>query len=339
LTVPAVVENTIVSGNDTPSCSGLSIVDSHDISFPDTSCPGANVDPLLEALAPNGGPTDTQALGPGSPALDAVPASGANCAQTDQRGVIRPAGPGCDVGAFERSGPAVTTGDATGVSSRAATLTGQVIPNGRATTYHFEFGQTAAYGSSTPDQGAGSGVDPVAVSAGVDGLARATTYHYRLVAASSDGTTAGADRTFVTSRSDAPVFLSAKLTRRVFKVDPRGKAEKPVAGAKRGTAFRYTLSEAARVVFEIERVAPGRKVGRRCRKPSRANSRKRACKRYVSPRRFAAAAKAGRNTKKFSGKIGRRALRPGRYRATLVATDADGNASRPKRLAFRVVRR
>jgi hypothetical protein len=43
--------------------------------------------------------------------------------------------------------------------------------------------------------------------------------------------------------------------------------------------------------------------------------------------------------KKFSGKIGRRRLKPGRYRATLVATDAARNASKPKRLRFRVVRR
>ena len=39
-----------------------------------------------------------------------------------------------------------------------------------------------------------------------------------------------------------------------------------------------------------------------------------------------------------SGRIRKRALSPGRYRATLVARDAAGNASRPKRLAFRIVR-
>jgi hypothetical protein len=54
---------------------------------------------------------------------------------------------------------------------------------------------------------------------------------------------------------------------------------------------------------------------------------------------FAQNASIGANRKKFSGKIGKRRVRPGRYRATLVARDAAGNASKPKRLNFRVVRR
>jgi hypothetical protein len=73
-------------------------------------------------------------------------------------------------------------------------------------------------------------------------------------------------------------------------------------------------------------------------RPTATNRSKPPCKRYVRPRRFAAQAVAGANRKKFSGRIGKRALRPGRYRATLVATDAAGNHSRPKRLAFRIVR-
>jgi beta-glucanase (GH16 family) len=56
--------------------------------------------PQLGALADNGGPTQTHALLPGSPAIDAAPA--ATCPATDQRGVARPQGAGCDIGAFER---------------------------------------------------------------------------------------------------------------------------------------------------------------------------------------------------------------------------------------------
>jgi hypothetical protein len=56
-------------------------------------------DPKLGALAANGGPTQTMALTAGTPAVDAA---GATCdAATDQRGVTRPQGPGCDIGAFE----------------------------------------------------------------------------------------------------------------------------------------------------------------------------------------------------------------------------------------------
>jgi hypothetical protein len=57
-------------------------------------------DPLLGALADNGGPTQTRALNTGSPAIDAGN-SGA-CPATDQRGVSRPQGGGCDIGAYER---------------------------------------------------------------------------------------------------------------------------------------------------------------------------------------------------------------------------------------------
>ena len=55
---------------------------------------------LLGPLQNNGGPTDTVALLPGSPALDAVPL--ASCPlSVDQRGVPRPMGAACDAGAYE----------------------------------------------------------------------------------------------------------------------------------------------------------------------------------------------------------------------------------------------
>jgi hypothetical protein len=71
----------------------------------DDSCfltaPGdvAHRDPLLGPLTANGGPTQTRALLPGSPAIDA--AAGVGCPPGDQRGVGRPQGPRCDIGAYE----------------------------------------------------------------------------------------------------------------------------------------------------------------------------------------------------------------------------------------------
>ncbi|CAM5726647.1 CSLREA domain-containing protein OS=Streptomyces violarus OX=67380 GN=FHS41_000367 PE=4 SV=1 [Streptomyces violarus] len=55
--------------------------------------------PVIGPLADNGGPTDTVALLPGSPALDAAD----GCPATDQRGVARPQGAACDIGAYERT--------------------------------------------------------------------------------------------------------------------------------------------------------------------------------------------------------------------------------------------
>lgn len=41
---------------------------------------------------------------------------------------------------------------------------------------------------------------------------------------------------------------------------------------------------------------------------------------------------------RFSGRIGRRPLKPGRYRARIVATDDAGNRSAPRRADFTIVR-
>ena len=102
--------------------------------------------------------------------------------------------------------PTVTTGSATGVTSAAATIAGTVNPNGLASTYHFEYGTTTSYGSvaPVPDGSAGSGTTATAVSANLSGLTASTTYHFRLVASNSAGTTNGADATFTTSPVSAP---------------------------------------------------------------------------------------------------------------------------------------
>jgi hypothetical protein len=135
----------------------------------------------------------------------------------------------------------------------------------------------------------------------------------------------------------APRFLSASVRPAVFRVNPLGAREVPVSAVTRGTTFRYSLSAAARVVFTIDRRLPGRRVGRRCVAPTRANRGRRRCTRLRRAGRFARASVAGANAKRFSGKIGRRRLVPGRYRARLVAR-AGGLSSLPRLLYFRVVR-
>jgi hypothetical protein len=88
-----------------PNCDGAIIDAGYNIEDADTCSlvPAngslTNTDPLLGPLQDNGGPTQTLALLPGSPAIDADPL--ANCPATDQRGVSRPQGASCDIGAFE----------------------------------------------------------------------------------------------------------------------------------------------------------------------------------------------------------------------------------------------
>ena len=54
--------------------------------------------------------------------------------------------------------PVVTTGSATTPTPTATTLSGTVNPVGQATTYHFDYGTTISYGSTTTDTSAGSGI-------------------------------------------------------------------------------------------------------------------------------------------------------------------------------------
>lgn len=60
-----------------------------------------NVDPLLGPLANHGGPTATIAPVTGSPVLNRGGTRATGCPATDQRGVSRPQGPACDIGAYE----------------------------------------------------------------------------------------------------------------------------------------------------------------------------------------------------------------------------------------------
>jgi hypothetical protein len=72
----------------------------------DGSCnPMLTGNPHVAALGNYGGPTETHALLGNSPALDV--AASLSCTSTDQRGVPRPVGPACDIGAFEGMLPQV----------------------------------------------------------------------------------------------------------------------------------------------------------------------------------------------------------------------------------------
>jgi hypothetical protein len=94
--------------------------------------------------------------------------------------------------------PTATTGAATNVTSTTATVNGSVNSGKEQTTYHFEYGTTTAYGTSTPTASAGKANKTSNVSADLATLAPSTTYHYRLVATNPSGTVAGADMTFTT---------------------------------------------------------------------------------------------------------------------------------------------
>jgi hypothetical protein len=118
--------------------------------------------------------------------------------------------------------------------------------------------------------------------------------------------------------TQAPLIGRFRSTRSVFAV---ARAATPrAARVARGTRLRYTLSENARVVLKIKR--------RLAVKPAR----------YRTVGTLTRSGLTGVNRIRFTGRIGRRALRPGRYRAVITAIDAAGNRSVPRSARFRVAR-
>lgn len=107
------LRNSIVADNAGAQCSNSGFFVFTDLGknwFEDASCNGiAQNDPRLGPLRNNGGPTKTHALLAGSGAIDggdSTICAGSGVANKDQRGVTRPQGAQCDIGAFEYEGTA-----------------------------------------------------------------------------------------------------------------------------------------------------------------------------------------------------------------------------------------
>lgn len=127
----------VANGQGGPNCGGgqpvtdvgYNVDSGSTCGFSTASHSMSNTDPRLGPLANNGGSTQTMALPSGSPGVDAIPTSTSGCpGTTDQRGISRPQGVGCDVGAYElvQSGsgtPSVPTGlKVTGTTSSSVSL-------------------------------------------------------------------------------------------------------------------------------------------------------------------------------------------------------------------------
>ncbi len=115
------------------------------------------------------------------------------------------------------TGPTLVYERAQAVESESGALTGKLFRNKEPTEYHFEYGLTDSYGSSTPtftlapeDLKPGEQEKPVVVAETITGLTPSTAYHWRLVLVSAGGSIVGPDRIFTTRpptpapRTDCP---------------------------------------------------------------------------------------------------------------------------------------
>jgi hypothetical protein len=93
------------------------------------------------------------------------------------------------------------------------------------------------------------------------------------------------------------------------------------------------------VKFEVLVKGKGRKVGRRCVKQTRKNRKRKRCTLLTLTKpAFTRSAPAGRSKVKWSGRLGRKALKRGSYQLRATPTDAAGNKGEARTLSLTVVR-
>ncbi len=128
--------------------------------------------------------------------------------------------------------PSVSEEFVTGVDASDVTLNGSIDPDGRATSYRFEYGPSEAYGASAPslESLVGSSNIPVSVSVLVEGLSPGTTYHYRVVAHNALGDVEGADQTFSTQTGGASGLLDGRAWEMVSPPAKRGALFEAITG-------------------------------------------------------------------------------------------------------------
>ena len=162
------------------------------------------IDPQLGPLQPNGGPTETMAPAVASPAIDAGTSSPQACPATDQRGVARPQGTACDIGAYESAPPVISSTSAAAISTTGATIDATVAnPDPASATLSVEWGtQPGSYpntSAAVADQTIPGLSSPTGYAFPLTALQPGTTFHYQVVAVSVRGTVTSGDQTFTTA--------------------------------------------------------------------------------------------------------------------------------------------
>jgi hypothetical protein len=259
-----------------------------------------------------------------------------------------------DIGADEYVVPVVSAVKATATGSTSASVRATINPNGADTTYYVNYGPTAALGSSTQQLFLAAGTTAQSVLIALNDLAFGATYHFVVVATNHGGTATTADQTFTTTGvSDFPQTTQPTVT-----VPPPPPfvpvVTAPSIGAlsaspsrfassghkktvHHGTTLVVKLSAAASVHFEVDVQATGRVVGTRCVKQTSSNRAKTRCDLSKKVGSFTKKLATGTTKVAFSGKVSGRALAPGGYTVTAVAT-ANGKSSAARLAKFTVVR-
>jgi hypothetical protein len=301
-------------------------------------------DPLLGGLQDNGGPIQTIALMPGSPAIDAGSSLGVT---TDQRGDPRPedftgvpnavGGDGSDIGAFELQ--QACAGEifpaechVLGISLAGAgigTVTGAAIscPGTCSSSLLAQSTvaliATAAAGSTfTGWSGACTGDDVCDVAMTTDQTVTAT---FALIGT----TTQGRRPPSITDlKQTASAWREGNGLARITR-----KTKPPI-----GTVFSFNLNEPASVTLTLTRRASGRRTRSSCAALTKANAHKPHCIRLIESGAVTAAGHQGADSISFQGQLSpHKKLALGRYTITIVAANAQRQRSDAQSLSFSIV--
>jgi virginiamycin B lyase len=236
--------------------------------------------------------------------------------------------------------PNATTGAASVLGSGAANVAGVVNGHAQPTSYRVEYGTSTSYGASSSSGDAGTGSTDVPATAKLSGLQPNTTYHYRLDATNPTGTAVDADATFTTLA--LPVVGAVRVDPKTWR---RGSKLVQISSKKRrqhvGTRISFSLSRAVPVDLKFFAKQSGRKVGRKCRRPTPKNHKAKKCVRLRLAGSISLVGHSGDNTVRFQGRISKsKKLKPGRYQLKVTATDATSPATPSSRTAsLTIVRR
>ena len=333
-------------------------------------------DPLLGPLEPNGGPTPTMGLQPGSPAIDAGDSFGLS---TDQRGDPRPVdfsgipnaagGDGADIGAFEvqqscidqavpaqaclplsvslaGSGTGAVSGlgiscpgNCSGAYGNATTVTLIATP-AAGSTFSGWSGDCSGTGACTLTMGGPHNVTATFTPTPIPTPTPASALASPIVG--HTGVSASATSTPTqASAVPTPIVGHASETHSTFRAGNglATLAKKHPPTIALGTTFSFTLNESAKVSLTFTRHTQGRTVHGRCLAPTPHNRRRPTCRRTQTAGTLSFTGHAGLDKVSFQGRITpSNKLGPGRYTLTITATAA-AKASAPVHLNFTIIKK
>ena len=266
------VTNSILS-NAGPNCAlgsihsgGYNVVSDVSCGFSGTDL--TSTDPNIAALAQNGGPTATHALNPGSPAIDRIPSAGGcngSGVTTDQRGVPRPSGSGCDVGAYEvgvlpNVPDAPTAVVATAGNAQASVTFAAPANNGGSAITGYAV-------TSHPAGGTDSNAGSTATTHTVIGLSNGTPYNFTVTASNIIGTgtpSAASNTVTPSSAPSAPVLVSAVSRKVHFSVGPPTSGpvtyDMPLSAVTTSPTTEPRIGPAQTIVFTFNKTVNGATV-------------------------------------------------------------------------------